>query len=42
MEVELLLEVVILLEKYCTPIEMNKNYTICNFYGMNIKSGRIT
>ena len=28
--------------KYCTPIEGNRNGTICNFYGMVIKSGGIT
>ena len=28
--------------KYCTPIEGNKNGTICNFCGMIIKSGGIT
>ena len=27
--------------KYCTPIEGNKNGTICNFCGMVIKSGVI-
>ena len=28
--------------KYCTPIEGNRNDTICNFCGMVIKSGGIT
>ena len=28
--------------KYCTPIEGNKNDTICNFCGMVIKSDGIT
>ena len=28
--------------KYCTPIEWNRNGTICNFCGMVIKSSRIT
>ena len=28
--------------KYCTSIEGNINGTICNFYGMVIKSGGIT
>ena len=28
--------------KYCTPIEGNRNGTICNFCGMVIKSGGIT
>ena len=28
--------------KYCTPIEGNRNDTICNFCGMIIKSGGIT
>ena len=28
--------------KYCTPIKENRNSSICNFYGMVIKSGRIT
>ena len=28
--------------KYCTPIEGNKNNTICKFCGMVIKSGGIT
>ena len=28
--------------KYCTPIEGNRNGTICNFCGMIIKSGGIT
>ena len=28
--------------KYCTPIERNRNCTICNFCGMVIKSGGIT
>ena len=28
--------------KYCTPIKGNKNGKICNFCGMNIKSGGIS
>ena len=28
--------------KYCTPIEWNRNGTICNFFCMVIKSGGIT
>ena len=28
--------------KYCTPIQGNKNDTICNFCGVVIKSGGIT
>ena len=28
--------------KYCTPIEGNRNDTICNFCGVVIKNGRIT
>ena len=28
--------------KYCTPIEGNRNDTICNYCGMVIKSGAIT
>ena len=28
--------------KYCTPIEGNRNDTMCNFCGMVIKSDRIT
>ena len=28
--------------KYCTPIEGNRNCTICNFCDMIIKSGGIT
>ena len=28
--------------KYCTPIEGNRNDTICNFCGMVIKSGGVT
>ena len=39
---EALLEVVILLENICIPIEGNKNDIIYHFCGMMIKSGRIT
>ena len=28
--------------RYCTPVEGNKNGTIYNYYGLRIKSGRIT
>ncbi|WJZ82965.1 hypothetical protein VitviT2T_002686 [Vitis vinifera] len=28
--------------KYCTPMEGNKNGTICNYCGLAIKSGGIT
>ena len=28
--------------KYCTPVEGNKNGTICNYYGLTIKSDGIT
>ena len=39
---EALLEVMILLENICMPIEGNKNDIIYHFCGMMIKSGRIT
>ena len=42
MEVEALLEGRDPVWKYCTLIEGNRNDTICNYYGMLIKSGRIT
>ena len=28
--------------KYCTPMEGNKNGTVCNYYGLTIKNGGIT
>ena len=28
--------------KYCTIMEENKNGTVCNYYGLTIKSGEIT
>ena len=28
--------------RYCTPFEGHKNGTICNYYGLSIKSGGIT
>ena len=28
--------------KYCTPVEGNKNGTICNYCGLTIKNDRIT
>ena len=28
--------------KYCTPMEENKNGTVCNYCRLTIKSGKIT
>ena len=28
--------------RYCTPVERNKNKTICNYCGLMIKNGGIT